>query len=161
MKHILTIILSIVCWVGSITAEVFCGFTLWLLFRELFGEAGMSMTEYAVSMTEYAVTLLYLLALFTLGPTVGITAFRMRYRHHQPSHRQAKMLVALAIITFVLLLPTCYFLIVGAFDLDVIITPFARVIGIVLSLIIPISSVTLCYYVLKHALQQLTETHKH
>lgn len=154
MKHVLTIILSIVCWVGAITAEVFCGFTLWLLFRELFGEAGMSMTEYAV-------TLLYLLALFILGPTVGITAFRMRYRHHQPSHRQAKMLVALAIITFVLLLPTCYFLIVGAFDLGAIITPFARVIGIVLSLIIPISSVTLCYYVLKHALQQLTETHKH
>lgn len=150
MKHTLTIILSFICWVGTITAEIICGFAIWLLICEV-----------GMTTTDFAVTLPYLLALFILGPTVGITAFRMRYRHHQPSFRQAKVLVALTIITFVLLLPTCYFLIVGAFDLGAIKTPFVIVIAVLLSIIIPISSVTLCCYVLKHALQQLTETHKH
>lgn len=149
LKQVLSIALRVACWIGALVAEVFCGFAIWVL-----------LSGGIVAGVELAVTLGYLVALFVLGAAMSWAAFGMHYRRYRPTHPHAKTLIALSIITFVLLLPTCYFLIIGAFDFDAIITPFVRVIAVLLSIVIPISSITICYYVLKHALQQLNETHK-
>lgn len=150
LKRVLYTTLRVACWIGALVAEVFCGFAIWMLLSGDVMVPGM----------EMFVTLGYLMALFVLGAAMSWFAFSMYYLHYRPTHTHAKALTALSIITLALLLPTCYFHIVGAFDLDAITVPFVRVIGVLLSIIIPISSITICYYVLKHALQQLNETHK-
>ncbi|MCQ2274534.1 MAG: hypothetical protein MJZ86_07065 [Bacteroidales bacterium] len=142
MKHALTIILSILCWLGAITAEVFCGVAIMVLLSE-----GMDL-----------VMMVYLSALFILGPCMSVVAFRMFYRHYLPSAKQAKWLSAMSILTFVLCLPTCYYLIAFIFDNYAGFTPPFGIFATILSVIIPIASVTICIYVLKHALQRLNET---
>lgn len=147
MKRILIILLSIICWFGAILAEVFCGFSIALLF--------FSTKEFTLA--ELAVTLTYLGILFVFGPIMYVAAFRFFYRQYHPSHRIAKSLIALSIITFALILPTCYFLILSIFELS---GTFLLVLSLILAFTIPISSITTCIYVLKCSLQQLNEQKK-
>ena len=148
MKHALTIILSIICWVGAISAEVFCGVAIVFLLRNVI--------EFTVS--ELTVLMMYFPALFILGPIMSVVAFRIHYRHYCPSAKWAKWIVAFAIITFLLCLPTCYFLIAEIFKIN---SPFTHPFGVLstlLSIIIPIASVTLCFYVLRHTLPRINES---
>lgn len=156
MKHIASVVLSIITWIGAVLGEIYCGFAL------LFTIVGWINPVEGLDLSngEFAVMMVYFIALFLLCPIISVAAFRMRYRHYVPEPQKAKTLTTLALITFVLLLPSCYYTIRASFYIWSYRSVFFAVSSILFDVCFFIASITICFYVFKHSTLQLNDPQK-
>jgi len=106
LKKILLAILRVLCWVGFLLAMAIEGFILWfatLSDQRLIGPGNLTM--------QGVLTSTYVLALLVFSFLIGVSAFRIYYRHHQPTIRHAKLRIMLSIFSFITVTPTAFFLI--------------------------------------------------
>lgn len=105
-KRFSNLILLTVCWIGVVLALLFIGLCIFLATTPRFGDLDAPHWR-----LEDMLLLSYVVALFLFIILTAISAFRIYYLHHQPTHRLANLRIILSILTAITAAPSLFYLV--------------------------------------------------